>query len=458
MLDVAGLGIEDFHLWTSQGYRRCLKVDIPMIGIGITESRRLVIIHIQLLFPIITNKSNVRDTYLLRYTITNHHSTMPAQAHGLELNTIHSKIRLLINGLVNITDTSGEFLLKLPDGRVIDTKGWNDWEWTHGIGLYGIWNYYSLTGDRQYLQIIRDWFSARFASGGTTKNINTMAVFLTLAHVYEETRDITYLPWLDSWAEWAFRDLERTRYGGMQHVTYLEENDQQLWDDTLMMTVLPLAKIGKVLGRREYIEEAKRQFLVHVKYLFDSGSGLFFHGWVFANDHDGKGQGQGQGHNFAEARWARGNSWLTIAIPEFLELIDLDKSDAIRIHLEDTLNAQCDALLRLQTPSGMWRTLLDREEEESYEESSATAGFAFGMLKGRRKKYITNRKVDEVAVRAVKAVLENIDEESGELRNTSFGTGMGRDLKHYLDIKRTSMPYGQAMGIMALVEFLRVFI
>lgn len=36
----------------------------------------------------------------------------------------------------------------------------------------------------------------------------------------------------------------------------------QLWDDTLMMSVLPLAKIGLVLERPRYIEEAKRQVLV----------------------------------------------------------------------------------------------------------------------------------------------------------------------------------------------------
>ena len=30
---------------------------------------------------------------------------------------------------------------------VIDTKGWNDWEWTHGVGLYGMWSYYEKTGD-----------------------------------------------------------------------------------------------------------------------------------------------------------------------------------------------------------------------------------------------------------------------------------------------------------------------
>lgn len=37
-------------------------------------------------------------------------------------------IRKLIDCLVNIEDDSGEFLMTLPDGRVIDTKGWNDWE------------------------------------------------------------------------------------------------------------------------------------------------------------------------------------------------------------------------------------------------------------------------------------------------------------------------------------------
>jgi unsaturated rhamnogalacturonyl hydrolase len=46
----------------------------------------------------------------------------------------------------------------------------------------------------------------------------------------------------------------------------------------------------------------------------------------------------------------------------------------------------------------------------------------------------------------------------GELEQTSFGTGMGHDLQHYKDIAITSMPYGQAMAIMALGEFMRTFI
>ena len=372
---------------------------------------------------------------------------MPTQLHGIEAADVHTTVKLLIHQLVNIKDTTGEFLMTLEDGRIIDTKGWNDWEWTHGIGLYGIWKYYELTGDAECLAIIETWFRDRFAEGHKGKNINTMAVFLTLAHVYEKTGNATYLPWLDSWAEWAYHDLPRTKYGGMQHITYLEVNDQQLWDDTLMMTVLPLAKIGLVLNRPHYVAEAKRQFLLHLQYLFDANSGLFFHGWTFA---DG-------GHNFARARWARGNSWLTIAIPEFIELLDLAAEDPLCSHLINTLDAQCEALVPLQAENGLWRTLLDIPEAEgSYLEASATAGFAYGMLKGQRKKYI-GQGYEEVAIKALKAVLESITPE-GELLRTSFGTGMGHDLQHYKDIAQTSMPYGQAMAMMALVEFLRVFI
>ena len=52
----------------------------------------------------------------------------PVTVQGLRASDIHSKIDLLIDNLVNIKDESGKFLLELPDGRVIDTKGWNDWE------------------------------------------------------------------------------------------------------------------------------------------------------------------------------------------------------------------------------------------------------------------------------------------------------------------------------------------
>jgi unsaturated rhamnogalacturonyl hydrolase len=355
------------------------------------------------------------------------------------------QIRVLIErltaNLVSIEDTTGEFLLRLDDGRVIDTKGWAGWEWTHGVGLYGIWQYYNQTGDEAMRDIIDSWFAARLAEG-TTKNVNTMAPFLTLAGRYEETGDRTLVPWLEAWAEWAMREMPRTPRGGMQHVTLAEENHHQMWDDTLMMTVLPLTKIGLVLDRPQYVREATFQFLTHVTYLMDRETGLWFHGWSF----DGH-------HHFAKARWARGNSWITMVIPDFLDLVDLPSDDPVRRYLLEVLAAQVETLAELQHESGLWHTLLD--DPRSYPEASATAGIAYGILKAVRKGYLDGGYA-VTAERAVRAVIANISED-GELQQVSFGTGMGSDLDFYREIPLTSMPYGQAMAILCLAEYCRTY-
>ncbi len=370
---------------------------------------------------------------------------MAALSHQTPRAQVVEAIAKLVDNLVNIKDETGEFLMRLDDGRVIDTKGWNDWEWTHGIGLFGLWRLHEQTGDAHAHAVMVQWFADRFAAGTPTKNINTMSPFLALAYLYEQTGDQTYRPYLEAWAEWLMADdgLPKTEEGGFQHITYDTENYQQLWDDTLMMSVLPLAKIGLLLDRPHYVEEAKRQFLVHIKYLADRQTGLWHHGWTF----DGR-------HNFAGALWARGNCWVTIAIPEFIEMLDLPPGDALRTFLVDALAAQVETLARHQDDSGLWHTLL--VDPSSYLEASATAGFAYGILKSVRKGYLP-RRFEATGVKATQAVLANIDA-AGELKQVSFGTAMGHSLQFYKDIPLTSMPYGQSLAILALTEFLRTYI
>jgi unsaturated rhamnogalacturonyl hydrolase len=346
--------------------------------------------------------------------------------------------RRVIDNLINIRDVDGSFLLRLDDGRVLDTKSWYGWEWTQGIGLYGLWKVWQMTGDGGTWSHMTEWFKARFAEGAPSRNINTVAPLLTLAHLYERTGEVSYRPWLETWGQWVYDGLSRTVEGGFQHIVYNSVNHQQLWDDTLMMSVLPLAKIGLVLNRPHYVEEAKRQFMLHAKYLTDVQTGLWFHGWTF----EGR-------HHFARARWARGNSWVTIVIPEFLELLDLPATDGLRMFLTETLKAQVDALIPLQTESGMWRTLLD--DPTSYEEAAATAGFAYGILKGVRLGLLP-KDYELVGRKAALAVRRHINA-AGELTQVSFGTPVFNTLQEYKDIPLTSMPFGQSMALLALVEF-----
>lgn len=366
----------------------------------------------------------------------------PTRSH--ERSAVVEKINQLINNLINIKDETGEFLLHLDDGRTIDTKGWAGWEWTHGIGLYGMYKYYQQTNNHDVLKIIDDWFKDRFSEEQATKNVNTVCPFLTLAYRYEETKDASLLPYLETWAEYVMYEMPRTEHGGIQHIVYNSENTQQMWDDTLMMSVMPLTKIGLLLNKPEYVEEAKYQFLIHINYLMDRETGAWFHGWTF----DGK-------HNFANARWARGNSWVTIVIPDFLELLDLPEHDAYRRHLIHVLNRQVEALAKSQASNGLWTTLLD--DPDSYVEASATAGFSYGILKAVRKRYI-DKSYAKIAHKAVDALIDDYINDKGELINTSFGTAMGSHLDYYREIPLTSMPYGQAMAILCLSEYLRTYL
>lgn len=367
--------------------------------------------------------------------------TMTQKQAFLEKTEIINYIDVLMDNLSQIKDNTGEFLLNF-DGLVVDDKSWNVWNWPQGVGLYGIFKYWKLTNSQKALTIMTDWFKARFEEGVPPKNVNTMAPLLTLAFLYEETKDQTFVPYLENWAEWVMHDMPRTEENGLQHMTYGPENKNQLWDDTLMMTVLPLAKIGRLFNKQDYIQEAKRQFLIHIKYLSDRKTGLWFHGWTFEEN-----------HHYAEALWGRGNCWITIAIPEFIEILDLKEGDFLREYLLDTLKRQIEALAEYQDESGLWHTLIN--DKTSYLEASATAGFAYGILKSIHKRYI-GQEYRETAYKAIRGIVKEINDE-GALQKVSVGTGMGDTLEFYKEIKTTTMPYGQSLAVLSLSQFLYEF-
>lgn len=81
--------------------------------------------------------------------------------------------------------------------------------------------------------------------------------------------------------------------------------------------------------------------------------------------------------------------------------MDLPANNAVRRYLVQVLNAQIAALAKCQDDSGLWHTLLD--DPTSYLEASATAGFAYGILKAVRKRYV-GQEYAQVAEKAIKAV------------------------------------------------------
>jgi unsaturated rhamnogalacturonyl hydrolase len=354
---------------------------------------------------------------------------MPLSAEHLT-----SALASLVAGMIGLRH-DGRFDEPNLDGTPGDYVSFDGWEWPQGVGLYGLVRLWEQTGDEQLLKTIEAWYDRRIGAGLPAMNVNTTAPLLALSELWRRRRQPRFEPVLREWAERVVSTMPRTPEGGFQHNVSDRVNDDELWDDTLFMVALFLASWGQASGERRFVDEAERQFLVHARYLADPASGLWFHGWTF----DGR-------NNFARALWGRGNAWITVGILDLLELAEVAPS--VRAYLLGVLEAQIGALLRLQAPSGAWRTLLD--DPSSYEEISATAGFGYGLMKAARLG-LGPAGCRAAGLRALEAVLANIDGD-GTVANVSYGTRMGRDLQFYRDIPIHPTGYGQALAILCLTE------
>ena len=305
------------------------------------------------------------------------------------------------------------------------------------MGLYGLVRLWREDSDPRLGGILEAWYDSALSRGLPSLNVNTTAPMLALALLWERTRDSRWRGVLDDWADRLMTQAPRTPEGGFQHDVSDRVNDGELWDDTIFMVALFLAAWGQASGRRALVDEAERQVLVHARHLADPATGLWFHGWSFAAR-----------DNFARARWARGNAWITAALADLPGLCAL--SPSVAAFLDGVLGAQATALLPLQTPGGAWRTLLD--DPGSYEETSATAGLSYGLMKAARLGRLPEA-ARVAGLRGAVYVLGQIDA-GGTVRGVSYGTRMGRDLQFYRDIPIQPTGYGQALAILCLAEAL----
>jgi hypothetical protein len=113
-----------------------------------------------------------------------------------------------------------------------------------------------------------------------------------------------------------------------------------------------------------------------MQYLVEPVTGFWYHGWEFNVPQTDP---LVKGHNFVKAPWARGNAWITLSFPLFIEITQLPPSDPLYRMIVSTLERQVDSLVATQDETtGLWHTLL--VDPTSYVETSASSGFAVGIL------------------------------------------------------------------------------
>lgn len=372
---------------------------------------------------------------------------------NIQETELRKKLELVIHKLLHLDGPGNEEELEASGGEAIGffarDFGIREWDWPQGVGLYGllkVMRYGKGESSEAYRDFLRDWFAENIRQGLPSRNINTTAPLLTLAELIDLEPDKGFEALCLDWADWLMYSLPRTKEDGFQHVTSangdrqgVRLNENELWIDTLFMTVLFLNKMGQKYQNETWINEGIHQVLLHIKYLYEKQTGLFYHGWTFRKN-----------NNFGGVFWCRGNSWFTLGILDYIEMFRGTLNPGVKAILLDTFKAQVNALKKLQAPGGLWHTVLT--DPDSYEEVSGSAAIACGILKGIRLGILDDSYLP-CAQKALRGILDNIDTD-GTVLNVSGGTGMGMNPEHYKNILIAPMAYGQSLVILALAEAL----
>jgi unsaturated rhamnogalacturonyl hydrolase len=329
------------------------------------------------------------------------------------------------------------------------TETWNN-NWGETLQLYGLLSAGYAFGRSGYVAYVSEWLENRLSAG-----LRVSAPSDPIdADAYRSGPMMYITGYCGSWganlivpaqrspsaaatelerriADYIMHEAVRTTEGGLKHSP--RPHHETYWVDTMYYSVPGLALHGLRCGDGRYFAEGARQLRLHADRLRNPATGLFYHRWD-------------EGRRCVSPElWGRGNGWIVMSAAEWLTHAPTDEPD--RPYVAGLLERMAEALYRLQTPAGMWRTVLDRPE--TYEELSATAMFAFGLARGFRLK-ILDARARNAALQAGRALSAHVASD-GAVTGVSAGTGPG-DAAHYQAVPVGTYPWGTGAWLLAAAE------
>ncbi len=304
------------------------------------------------------------------------------------------------------------------------------WDWPCGVAYYGISKAYEVTKNETYLNLMKDRVDEYIELGlPKTWTVNACAMGHCLITLYEATGDEKYWDIVMSKVDYLRKDALRFGDSVLQH-TVSANNDfpEQAWADTLFMAAFFLLRVGVKLKDEEIIDDALNQYYWHIKYLQNPESGLWYHGYNNIT-----------GDHMSGFYWGRANAWAAYTMSQVGVVLPECYLYPKYLAFVGSINDQLAALKLVQTENGLWRTILD--DEESYEEISASCGIAAAMLtKGNplHIKYLN---------KSIKGIVDNITPD-GRVANVSGGTAVMKDRDGYRNISKDWIQgWGQGLAL-----------
>lgn len=187
-----------------------------------------------------------------------------------------------------------------------------------------------------------------------------------------------------------------------------------IWLDDMFMALPSMAVRSKYANQPKQLDEAAKIASGFFKRMWMPEKNIFRHGYLEDADHQ------------PSMAWGRANGWAILTMCQLLDF--LPENHPKRQEILDIYRKHAAGLAELQGIDGFWHQLLDRPE--TYEETSATAIFAYALAHGVNEGWLEATTFGPVAQLAWEAVSSKINEK-GEVEGVCVGTGMGFDPAFY---------------------------
>lgn len=249
--------------------------------------------------------------------------------------------------------------------------------------------------------------------------------------IYMQTRDRKYLELGQGFAD---REWAKTTPDGITA-------EARYWSDDMYMLPLVQVQAYRATGNPVYLDRAALTMAAYLDKL-QKDNGLFLH----SED--------------SPFYWGRGNGWVAAGMTELLT--SLPAAHPRRARIMQGYTKMMAALLKYQSPEGLWRQLVD--QPDFWLETSGTGMFTFAMVTGVKRGWLDAATYGPAARKAWLGLVQRIGPDA-QITDVCVGTNkaaqvVGPDLavqrKFYFDRPRTTGDlHGQAPVLWTAAALLR---
>ena len=298
---------------------------------------------------------------------------------------------------------------RVPHSYLLDFSKKPKWSYVMGIEMEGMLDTYEAykDGNEAILEYLKEYPKTMIDEKGNITgykyedfnldNVRT-AKFILRMHSIAPTKGT------EKALKTLFKQLvnqPRTKEGVYWHKAIYAN---QVWLDGIFMG-LPFycnyaVQTMKPKKAEKYLNDAVDQMVKTDYRTYDEKTQLWKHAWdethqqFWANKEDGKSQ----------HCWARALGWYVMAMTECLDA--MPENYARRQEVIDLLNKAMKSVVKYQDKkTGVWYDVLDVKSDKNYLESTASSMFAYVLLKGYRKGYLSEEYL-KAGVKAYNGILK----------------------------------------------------